>query len=149
MFLEKSQNLFRTYYNKHYFIQGKFMQYIQSSSKSVQEVVQAIQAIAPNHKFGVLSVRDMKATLASKGFDFKEECQILDVCNPSVAFTFLSEDMSLASVLPCKISVYTQENETIVSMSSLPQLVDDINPDFLELAQETQETLLQIIDEAV
>jgi hypothetical protein len=34
-------------------------------------------------------------------------------------------------------------------MSSLPQLVDDINPDFLELAQETQETLLQIIDEAV
>ncbi|MDX9797115.1 MAG: DUF302 domain-containing protein, partial [Arcobacteraceae bacterium] len=78
-----------------------------------------------------------------------EECQILDVCNPSVAFTFLSEDMSLASVLPCKISVYTQENETIISMSSLPQLVDDINPDFLELAQETQETLLQIIDEAV
>lgn len=149
MYLEKSQNLFRTYYNNHYFIQGNFMQYIQASSKSVQEVVQAIQTIAPTHKFGVLSVRDMKATLASKGFDLKEECQILDVCNPSVAFSFLSEDMTLASILPCKISVYTENNETLVAMSSLAQLVDDINPDFLELAQEAQETLLQIIDEAV
>jgi len=125
------------------------MQYIQASSKSVQEVVEAIQAIAPTHKFGVLNVRDMKGTLESKGFDLKEECQILDVCNPKVAFTFLSEDMSLATVLPCKICVYKQEGETIVSMNSLPQLVDDINPDFLELAQETQETLLKIVEEAV
>lgn len=124
------------------------MQYMQTSSKSVQEVVKAIETIAPNHKFGVLSVRDMKATLASKGFEFKQECMILDVCNPSVALTFLSEDMSLSSILPCKISVYSENGETTILMNSLAQLVDDINPDFLELAQDTQDTLLQIIEEA-
>lgn len=124
------------------------MQYMQTSSKSVQEVVKAIETIAPNHKFGVLSVRDMKATLASKGFEFKQECMILDVCNPSVALTFLSEDMSLSSILPCKISVYSENGETTILMNSLAQLVDDINPDLLELAQDTQDTLLQIIEEA-
>lgn len=124
------------------------MQYMQTSSKSVQDVVKAIETIAPNHKFGVLSVRDMKATLASKGFEFKQECMILDVCNPSVALTFLSEDMSLSSILPCKISVYSENGETTILMNSLAQLVDDINPDFLELAQDTQDTLLQIIEEA-
>lgn len=124
------------------------MQYMQTSSKSVQEVVKTIETIAPNHKFGVLSVRDMKATLASKGFEFKQECMILDVCNPSVALRFLSEDMSLSSILPCKISVYSENGETTILMNSLAQLVDDINPDFLELAQDTQDTLLQIIEEA-
>lgn len=125
------------------------MQYMQTSSKSVQEVVKAIETIAPNHKFGVLSVRDMKATLASKGFDLKQECMILDVCNASVAFSFLTEDMTLSSILPCKISVYSENGETTVLMNSLAQLVDDINPDVLELAQDTQDTLLAIIEEAL
>ena len=125
------------------------MQYIQNSTKSVQEVVETIEKIAPNYKFGVLSVRDMQATLSSKGFDFKEQCVIIDICNPGVANTFLSADMMLASVLPCKISVASQDSQTIVIMNLLTQLVDDINPDFIKVAQETQNTLQQIIDEAV
>jgi hypothetical protein len=35
----------------------------------------------------------------------------------------------------------------MIAMNSLVQLVDDINPDLIELAQETQQQLLQIIDE--
>lgn len=125
------------------------MQYIQNSSKSAKEVVSAIQNIASNYKFGVLNVRDMKETLGAKGFELDKECYIIDICNPAVAFAFLSEDMLLSSVLPCKISVCSQDKETIVVMNSLTQLVDDINPDCLELAQETQHTLQTIINEAV
>ena len=49
--------------------------------------------------------------------------------------------------MPCKISVYSENGETIIAMNSLVQLVDDINPDLIELAQEVQEQLLEIIDE--
>ena len=125
------------------------MQYIQTTHKSVQEVVSAIEKTAPNYKFGVLNVRNMKETLASKGLDFKEECFIIDVCNPTVALTFLQEDMLLSSVLPCKISVYSQEGETIVVMNSLTQMVDDINPDCIEIAQEAQASLQAIIDAVI
>ena len=51
--------------------------------------------------------------------------------------------------MPCKIAVYTQDGETNITLNSLVQLVDDINPDLIELAQKkTQEGLLKIIEEA-
>lgn len=123
------------------------MQYMEESNKSVQEVVESIQNIVSNYGFGVLHIHNVKNTLNSKGIDFDNECQILDVCNPNVAKEFLSQDMSLSVIMPCKISVYTDNGVTNIAMNSLTQLVDDINPDFIGLAQETQETLLKIIDE--
>jgi len=125
------------------------MQYIQNSTKSVSEVVQSIKEIAPNHKFGILSMRDMKETLASKGLDLEEECIILDICNPKIAHTLLSADLLLSSVLPCNISVCSQNGQTVVITSLLPELIDDINPDFTKLATTTQKTLQTIINEAV
>lgn len=124
------------------------MHYIEESNKNVQEVVDTIQEIVSNYGFGVLHIHNVKNTLNSKGIDFEKECQILDVCNPKVAKEFLGQDMSLSVIMPCKISVYTDNGTTNIAMNSLTQLVDDINPDFIELAQETQETLLQIINEA-
>jgi len=124
------------------------MHYIEESQKSVEEVVETIQKIVSNYSFGVLHIHNVKNTLNSKGIDFENECQILDVCNPNVAKEILSSDMSLSIIMPCKISVYKDDGITKIGMNSLTQLIDDINPDFIELAQKTQETLLQIIDEA-
>ncbi|MCT7908588.1 DUF302 domain-containing protein [Arcobacter lacus] len=123
------------------------MQYIETSTKSVQQIVDSIKEIAPKYKFGVQHVHTIKETLKSKGIDLKNDCQVVDICNPVVAEKFLSEDISLSSIMPCKIAVYTQDGETCITMNSLIQLVDDINPDLLEVAQETQEELLKIIDE--
>jgi len=124
------------------------MHYIEESQKSVEEVVETIQKIVSNYSFGVLHIHNVKNTLNSKGIDFENECQILDVCNPNVAKEILSSDMSLSIIMPCKISVYKDDGITKIGMNSLTQLIDDINPDFIELAQKTQEALLQIIDEA-
>ena len=123
------------------------MQYIEISGKSVQEVVDSIQEVASKYKFGVLHIHNIKETLKSKGIDFNNECQILDVCNPVFAESLLSEDMSLSIIMPCKISVYRQNGQTLIAMNSLVQLVDDINPDMIEIAQKVQEQLLQIMDE--
>ena len=123
------------------------MQYIEKSSKSVQEVVESIKNTVGDYKFGVLHIHNVKNTLNTKGFDFDRECQILDICNPSIAQNFLNNDMSLSVIMPCKISVYEDNGETKIAMNSLVQLIDDVNPDFIEQAQEIQETLLTIIDQ--
>ena len=123
------------------------MQYMEVSNKSVQEVVDCLKEVCAKYKFGVQHIHNVNETLKSKGIDLGNECQIVDICNPIVAKKFLSEDMSLSIIMPCKISVYSQDGETIIAMNSLVQLVDDINPDLIDLAQETQETLLEIIDE--
>jgi uncharacterized protein (DUF302 family) len=124
------------------------MQYIEVSKKSVEEIVDKIKEIAPKYSFGVQHVHNIKATLTSKGKVLNEDCQVIDICNPNVAEEFLNEDISLACIMPCKIAVYTNENETNIALNSLVQLVDDINPDLIELAQKTQEELLKIIEEA-
>lgn len=123
------------------------MQYMEVTNKSVQEVIDSLKEVAPRYKYGIQHIHNVKETLKSKGIELENECQIIDICNPIVAQKFLSEDMSLSIIMPCKISVYTQDGETMIAMNSLVQLVDDINPDLIELAQETQEVLLEIIDE--
>ncbi|CAM3535475.1 DUF302 domain-containing protein [Arcobacter aquimarinus] len=123
------------------------MQYIEVSNKSVQEVVEKIKEVCPKHKFGVQHIHNVKENLKTKGIDFKNECQIVDICNPFIAEQFLSIDMSLSIIMPCKISVYSENGQTNIAMNSLVQLVDDINPDMIETAQKVQEQILQIIDE--
>lgn len=123
------------------------MQYMEVTNKSVQEVIDSLKEVAPRYKYGIQHIHNVQETLKSKGIELENECQIVDICNPIVAQNFLSEDMSLSIIMPCKISVYTQDGETMIAMNSLVQLVDDINPDLIELAQETQEVLLEIIDE--
>lgn len=123
------------------------MQYMEVTNKSVQEVIDSLKEVAPRYKYGIQHIHNVQETLKSKGIELGNECQIVDICNPIVAQNFLSEDMSLSIIMPCKISVYTQDGETMIAMNSLVQLVDDINPDLIELAQETQEVLLEIIDE--
>ena len=123
------------------------MQYMEVTDKSVQEVIDSLKEINSKYKYGIQHIHNVKETLKSKGIDLGNECQIVDICNPIVAQKFLTEDMSLKIIMPCKIYVYTQDGETMIAMNSLVQLVDDINPDLIELAQETQQQLLQIIDE--
>lgn len=121
---------------------------IVNSQKSVEEIVNSIQTIAPKYGFGVLHIHNIQNTLKSKGIDFDEECQVLDVCNPKVADGFLSLDITLSVIMPCKISVYSKNGENFIALNSVVQLVDDINPDLIDLASSTQEELLKIIDEA-
>ena len=123
------------------------MQYMEATNKSVQEVIDCLKEVTAKYKYGIQHIHNVQETLKSKGIDLGNECQIVDICNPIVAQKFLSEDMSLSIIMPCKISVYSQDGETIIAMNSLVQLVDDINPDLIELAQEVQEQLLEIIDE--
>ena len=123
------------------------MQYMEISNKSVQEVIDSLKEVAPRYKYGIQHIHNVQETLKSKGIDLGNECQIVDICNPIVAEKFLSEDMSLSIIMPCKISVYTQGGDTMIAMNSLVQLVDDINPDMIEIAQKVQEQLLQIMDE--
>ncbi|AXX95509.1 MULTISPECIES: DUF302 domain-containing protein [Arcobacter] len=123
------------------------MQYIEISNKSVQEVVNSIKEVASKYSFGVLNVLNIQETLKSKGKNLENECQIIDICKPSYAEEFLNEDISLSIIMPCRIAVYTQDGETTIALNSIVQLVDDINPDLIELAQRVQEELLELIDE--
>jgi uncharacterized protein (DUF302 family) len=91
--------------------------YIKESKLSVCAVVEKLQKAVPDNKFGILHSYDIKQTLANKGQILDEECHVFEICNPVVAKNILEADMSLATVLPCRISVYSDKGVTKVGLA--------------------------------
>ncbi len=58
------------------------MYYIAETEKLFDRAVSDLELSVKKHGFGVLHIHDLGNTLRSKGVDFKEECKILEVCNP-------------------------------------------------------------------
>ncbi len=124
------------------------MNYTVTTDKTVTEAVQALQETVKANKFGVLHIHNVQETLNEKGVPFANECQILDVCNPHKAKEMLSTDMLMSMVLPCKISVYTDNQQTKISMMTPTAVFPKVNDSLDDLAKDVELSLKNIIDQA-
>ncbi len=117
--------------------------------KSVDTFIEDIQKVLPEYKFGLQHIHNPPEKMRDKGVEFDHECKILDICNPFIAKEILSEDITLSSIIPCRISVYNKDGQTVVAFNSFVQMIDDLNPDLLEIAQEAQDTITKIIEKSI
>lgn len=122
--------------------------YTVETKKSFDDAVAAIEAKSKEKGFGILHVHDVKATLAGKGFD-REPLKIIEICNAKYANQVLARDVKISLMLPCPISVYTQEGKTYIS-TLRPRMISDFYPqaDITTLAAEVDKIVLNIVDEA-
>lgn len=125
------------------------MKYTYETNKSVQETITAIETLLPKYNFGLQFIHNPQEKLAAKGFELKNEVKILDICNPKIAYDIFEQDMSIACAMPCKIAIYSQNNQTYVVLNSLVQIIDDLNPDLIDIAQEAQDMMIEMIEEAI
>ncbi len=121
-----------------------------TASCSVAEAVDRLTAALMQRKFGVLHVHDLKKTLNGKGVPFAKECRVLEVCNPNQAAKVLNEDMDLNMALPCRVSVYERDGDTIIGMLSPKALLDKLSdsPVLRDVAQDVETVLRESIEEA-
>ncbi|MEM7304420.1 MAG: DUF302 domain-containing protein [Pseudomonadota bacterium] len=126
------------------------MYYIVESDKSFEEAVSDLDAAVKEHGFGVLHVHDLGNTLRKKGIEFKEDCKVFEVCNPKQASKVLSTDMRLNMALPCRISVFTENNQTKIGLIKPEQMLSALSDDqsLLETAKEVEEKTRQMVDQA-
>jgi uncharacterized protein (DUF302 family) len=82
------------------------MVYEQHSHKNTGEIDTALREAAARHKFGVLSVINLKEKMKEKGIDYAGECSVYEVCNPHQAKRALEANGAVSTALPCRISVY-------------------------------------------
>ena len=126
------------------------MKYIVNTNKSVEQASNDLQEAVKNHKFGVLHVYNLKETLKSKGVDFANECQILEICNPHRANEVMTEDMEMNMALPCRISVYAEGGQNKIGMikpAALLQVLSD-SAVIAKIADEVEGEMIKMIDEA-
>jgi uncharacterized protein (DUF302 family) len=126
------------------------MYYIVESKKSFEQASADLEAAVKNHKFGVLHVHDLGATLRSKGVEFSEQCKVFEVCNPGQAAKVLATDMRLNMALPCRISVYTEKNKTMIGLIKPMQMLSYLSQDpaLIQVAKEVEADTIKMIDEA-
>lgn len=126
------------------------MYYIVESKKSFEQASTDLEAAVKNHKFGVLHVHDLGATLRSKGVEFADQCKVFEVCNPGQAAKVLATDMRLNMALPCRISVYTENNKTMIGLIKPVQMLSALSqdPTLIQVAKEVEADTIKMIDEA-
>jgi uncharacterized protein (DUF302 family) len=125
------------------------MLHVVESKKSLDQVAQDLEAAVTRHKFGVLGIHDLKATMAKKGVEFARECRIFEVCNPHQAKKVLEANLEISTALPCRISVY--EEGGVVKLATIkPTAMLELysTPGLSGVAREVEATIEAIMAEA-
>lgn len=125
------------------------MTYSKHSSRSSEELEKRLREAAAKHKFGILHVHDLRQTLQSKGIELGSECKVYDVCNPQAASKALHTEMRVSTVLPCRISIFSENQGCTIATVRPTSLLEATGLEGVaSLAEEVEREVLAIIDEA-
>lgn len=126
------------------------MYYIVPSTKPFDQASTDLEAAVLRHGFGVLHIHDLGTTLRGKGIAFEEECKVFEVCNPAQAAKVMAIDMRLNMALPCRISVFTEKGSARIGIIRPVPMLMTLSQDvsLLQIAQEVEEKILKMVDEA-
>jgi len=119
------------------------------SAKAIDQVCQDLERAVVKHKFGVMSIHNLKETMKKKGVDFDRECRIFEVCNPHQAKRVLEKNMQISTALPCRISVFSEGGKVRLATLRPTALISQFNvPELQTVAREVEDTLIQIMKDA-
>lgn len=125
------------------------MLYEVTTRRTPQQAGQALEAAAQKHKFGVLTVHNLKETMAKKGVEFSKECLIYEVCNPVQAKKVLEANTSISTALPCRVAVFQEGDHTKLStIKPTAMLALFGNQDLEPVAQEVEQVIVAMMNEA-
>ncbi len=118
------------------------------STKTVQEIEKSFPEVCAKYKFGVLGSYNLKQKMNEKGVPFNRECLVFEVCNPHQAGKVLEANISIATVLPCRIAVFQEGGKTIIAALKPTALLGLFpNPEIKPAAEEVEETILRIMND--
>jgi len=93
---------------------------------ALQTVKEEISLNVKEYGFGILGSYDFKKILETKGFPIEKEISVYEVCNPKGGQDVLTQAPEIAAFLPCRISVYTEGEDTIISTIDISVILNDI-----------------------
>jgi uncharacterized protein (DUF302 family) len=126
------------------------MYYIVDSDKSFEQACTSLESAVTRHDFSVLHVHDLGKTLRAKGLTFTPQCKIFEVCHPLHAANLLTGDMRLNMVLPCRISVYTDQGKTKIGLIKPAPMLAALSdsPSLLQISEEVESRTIQMVEQA-
>ena len=119
------------------------------SNKPVEQLTADLEKASVENQFRVLAVHDVQATLAEKGFE-REPLKIVEVCNAGFAHEALNKDIDVSMFMPCKFTVYTENNKTVLNLAR-PTVISKMLPQagLDKLAEEVEKRLKKIMESVI
>jgi len=103
------------------------MIYTTTTQTPLSEVKAAMQATAKENAFGVLHQYAFKEILEGKGFPIENDITLYEVCNPKGAQALLSQSQEASVFLPCRVSIYEENGQTVLGTIKLENFIDSLN----------------------
>ncbi len=125
------------------------MFYIVESSKSFYEVTFDLEPVVQRLGFTLLHTHDLSEALRRREIEFDDECQVFEICNYRQMEKMLAIDKRLSLTLPWRISVFTENGATRIGLIRPEQMLAMLcpNAELARLARESEEKVIQIVDE--
>lgn len=122
------------------------MAYTVVSNKSFNEVSRLLESTSKDKGFRVLTIHNVRETLAEKGFEVAP-LKIYELCNAGFAYQAIKNDINVAMFMPCKIVVRPEGDKTLMTLVR-PSMIAEMMPDtgLDNMAVEVERQLIGLID---
>lgn len=124
--------------------------YEKRTDKTLNNAIEALEANLKENSFGVLWQLNFKDKLAEKGLELKDDFVVLEVCNPKQAKEVLEKNNQIGYVLPCKMVVRMEDDQTFIGMTSPEVLIGLFDePALKEVAKSVEQSLKKAITASI
>lgn len=124
--------------------------YEKSTDKTLEEVLKVLEENLKENSFGILWQLNFKDKLREKNLELQNDFVVLEVCNPKQAQEVLKKNIHVGYVLPCKMVVRAEGEQTFIGMTSPNALIGLFDePEVKEVAQKVEATLKKAIEASI
>lgn len=89
------------------------------SDQSIEKIAQHVPAACEKSNFALLQTYNYHEIVESKGFPIKRKVFIYEICQAKVAAKMLTTNPEFSIFMPCKIAIYENEGQTIISTMNM------------------------------
>ena len=123
------------------------MLYTVKSNVDIKTIKNEMVEKAKEVGFGVLKEYPFKDILQEKGHPIERDITVYELCNPAAANKVLSKHPEFSIYLPCRISLYEEDGQAIISTIGIDEMMQnfDLDDGLKNHMNEVFETLKKII----
>jgi len=126
------------------------MIYEKATDKNIDDAIESLKINLKENGFGVLWQLNFKEKLEEKGLEFKDDFVIFEVCNPKQAKEVMDKDIHIGYMLPCKMVVRRENNQTYIGMTRPEMLIElSGNKELTEVAKKVEKSLRKSIESSI
>lgn len=119
-----------------------------SSSLPIEVIREKVPAACEQKKFALLQTYVYHDIVESKGFPIDRKVYIYEICQAKTAAAMLTDFPHFAIFMPCKLAIYENNGETIISTMNMEIMLNAVksSPELFKEATTLFNTLKSLMD---